>query len=164
MLSSAAHSVNGFLRLQLHKISGFHRGRDPVWFSALRHGVSSSAEFHWRSGRKVCSFFLFSWTDIFYLLIVSVESYCCALSHSVTHTHTRWDSSGRGIGPSQRPLPDNTQHLQETDIHAPGGIRTRNPSKRAAADLRLRPLGHRDRRRYVPSKCLQNSTRLQGVF
>jgi hypothetical protein len=27
-----------------------------------------------------------------------------------------------------------TQHSQETDIHAPGGIRTRNPSKRAAAD------------------------------
>jgi hypothetical protein len=34
--------------------------------------------------------------------------------------------------PSQRPLPDNTQHSQETDIHAPGGIRTHNPSKRAA--------------------------------
>jgi len=30
-----------------------------------------------------------------------------------------------------RPIPDNTQHLQETDIHAPGEIRTRNPNKRA---------------------------------
>ena len=28
------------------------------------------------------------------------------------------------------------------DIHASGGIRTRNPSKRAAADPPLRPLGH----------------------
>jgi len=27
---------------------------------------------------------------------------------------------------------DNTQHSQETDVHAAGGIRTRNPSKRAA--------------------------------
>jgi hypothetical protein len=27
-------------------------------------------------------------------------------------------------GPGQRPLPDNTQHSQQTDIHAPGGIRT----------------------------------------
>jgi len=41
------------------------------------------------------------------------------------------------------PLPDNTQHLQETDIHAPGGIRTRKPS--AAAYPRLRPHGHWDR-------------------
>ena len=26
-------------------------------------------------------------------------------------------------------LPDNTQHTQETDIHAAGGVRTRNPNK-----------------------------------
>ena len=38
------------------------------------------------------------------------------------------------------------QHSQETDTHAPGGIRTRNPSKQAAADLHLRPRGHWDRR------------------
>jgi len=25
------------------------------------------------------------------------------------------------ISPSQRPLPDNTQHSQQTNIHAPGG-------------------------------------------
>ena len=31
-----------------------------------------------------------------------------------------------------------------TDIHAKGGIRTRNPSKWAAADPRLRPRGHWD--------------------
>jgi hypothetical protein len=37
------------------------------------------------------------------------------------------------ISPTQRPLPDNTQHPQETDSHAPGRIRTRNPSKLAAA-------------------------------
>jgi len=35
-------------------------------------------------------------------------------------------------------LSDNTQHSQETVIHAPGGIRTPNPSKRGAAYLRLR--------------------------
>ena len=32
---------------------------------------------------------------------------------------------------------DNTQHWKETDIHAPGGIRDHNPSKRAAAGPRL---------------------------
>ena len=42
-------------------------------------------------------------------------------------------------------LPDNTQHSQHTNIHAPGGIRTHNPSRRTAADLRLRPRGHWDR-------------------
>ena len=48
----------------------------------------------------------------------------------------------RVIRPSQRPLPDNTQQSQETDIHSPDWIRTRNPSKRAAANSRLRPHGH----------------------
>ena len=46
--------------------------------------------------------------------------------HTQTH-HARWDSSGRVIGPSQRPLPDNILPSQETHIHDNGGIRTRNP-------------------------------------
>jgi hypothetical protein len=46
---------------------------------------------------------------------------------------------------SQRPLSDKTQHSQETGIHAPGGIRAHNPSKRAAADPRLRPRSNWDR-------------------
>ena len=45
--------------------------------------------------------------------------------------------------PSQRPLPDNTQQSQETDILAPGGIRTRNPSNRAAAQPCLRSANRR---------------------
>ena len=32
------------------------------------------------------------------------------------------------ISLTQFPLPDNTQHSQETDIHSPGGIRIRNPA------------------------------------
>jgi hypothetical protein len=35
--------------------------------------------------------------------------------------------------------------LTKTNIHAPGGIRTHNPSMRAAADPQLRPRGHWDR-------------------
>ena len=42
----------------------------------------------------------------------------------------------------RRTLPHNTQHSQQTDIHDPGGIRNHNLSRRAAADLRLRPRGH----------------------
>ena len=49
------------------------------------------------------------------------------------------------ISPSQRPLPDNTQPSQQTNIHAPSGIRTHDLSRRAAVDLRLRPCGHWDR-------------------
>ena len=49
------------------------------------------------------------------------------------------------ISVSQGPLPDNTQHSTQTGIHAPGGIRTHNISRRAAVDLRLRPRGHWDR-------------------
>ena len=39
----------------------------------------------------------------------------------------------------------NTQHPQQTNIYAPGGIRTHDLGRRAAADLRLRPRGHWDR-------------------
>ena len=35
-----------------------------------------------------------------------------------------------------------TQHSQQTNVHVPGGIRNHNPSRRATADLRLRPRGH----------------------
>jgi hypothetical protein len=51
-------------------------------------------------------------------------------SQSVAHT-AFGNSSGRVISPTHRPIPS-TQYSQETDIHAPGGIRTHNPSKRAA--------------------------------
>ena len=63
-------------------------------------------------------------------------------THTHTHTHTYTNSVGllwKGISPSRRPVPCNTQHAQQTDINAPGGIRTRNPSKRAVADPRIRP-------------------------
>ena len=39
-----------------------------------------------------------------------------------------------GDWPIERTPPDNTQHLQDTHILVSGGIRTCNPSKRAAAD------------------------------
>jgi hypothetical protein len=42
-------------------------------------------------------------------------------------------------------LPVNTHSSQQADIHSPGGIRTPNPSKRAAAEPLVTPRGHRDR-------------------
>ena len=69
-------------------------------------------------------------------------------SHTTTH-HSRYDSSRRVISSSQRLLPDNTQHSQQTSIRIPGGIRAHNLSRRAAVDLRLRPHGHWDRHRIL---------------
>jgi len=54
--------------------------------------------------------------------------------HTTTH-HSRWDPSGRVISSSQRLLPGNTQHSQQTSIHPAVEIRTHNSSRRAAADL-----------------------------
>ena len=76
------------------------------------------------------------------LLILEVSK-----SHTTTH-HSLYDSSGRVISASQRPLPDKTQHSQQKNIHAPGGIRTHDISRRAAVGLRLRPRGYWDRHRY----------------
>jgi len=36
-------------------------------------------------------------------------------SHTTTH-HSQQDSSGRVVSASQRPLPDNTQHSQQTSM------------------------------------------------
>ena len=59
--------------------------------------------------------------------------------------HSRQESSGRVISSSQKTLPDNTQHSQQTDINASGEIRTHVLSRREAADPSLRPRGHWDR-------------------
>ena len=46
-----------------------------------------------------------------------------------------------------------------TNIHAPGGIQTRNPSKRSPADTRFRPLGHWEWQ-VVNSACLSRHKRV----
>jgi hypothetical protein len=50
------------------------------------------------------------------------------------------------VRPSQRPLTaqENTTYRHETNIRAPNGIRTRDPSNQAAEDLHLRPRAHWD--------------------
>jgi hypothetical protein len=43
----------------------------------------------------------------------------------ITHTtrHSRQDSFGQVISSPQRPLPDKTQHSQQSNIHAPVGVK-----------------------------------------
>ena len=96
---------------------------------------------------RIQIFFCLPWRDSAYF----ARAYPLSQLHDHTQTHhTRQDSSGRVISPKHRPQPDNTQHSQETDIHALGGIRTRNSNTREAAYLRLRPRGHWDRLQTCP--------------
>jgi hypothetical protein len=66
--------------------------------------------------------------------------------HSQVH-HTRYDSPGGVVNPTDEPLPENAQQSQETDIHAPGGIRTRHPSQ--ASGRRPHALNREDRRQVI---------------
>ena len=56
--------------------------------------------------------------------------------HTTTQ-HSRQDSSGRVISSTQRPLPDNTQHSQQTNIHSPG--RDSNPQSQQASGRKPTP-------------------------
>jgi hypothetical protein len=69
------------------------------------------------------------------------------LTHTHTHTHTQ--SVGLLWTSDQSDAETSTwQHTALTiDIHAPTGIPTHNCSKRTAADPRLRPYGHLNRRK-----------------
>jgi hypothetical protein len=109
-------------------------------------------------------------TVTFYTQIVSVifEPHCIIILAFTTHLRvlaysflTLHDHTKGRTTVGRTPLEEwsarrrdlyltHTQHSQHTNIHALGGIRTRNPSRRATADPRLRPLGHWDRlsRRY----------------
>ena len=71
-------------------------------------------------------------TNVIYIYIYIYVYGAPILNVSRSHTttqHSRQDSFGRVISSSQRPLPDNTRHSQQTNIHAPGGIRTHDFSR-----------------------------------
>jgi len=71
--------------------------------------------------------------------------YSRGLTIKLRHTTLGGAPFGRMINQTQRPLPANMQHSLEKDFYSSDRIRTRNPSKRAAADPITRPRGHRDR-------------------
>jgi hypothetical protein len=74
-----------------------------------------------------------------------------SLSGFLDHTHTIRHTVGL-LWTSDQPVAETAtytgQHnieAQKTNIHAPSGIRTRDPSNQAAADLCLRSRGHWNR-------------------
>jgi hypothetical protein len=88
--------------------------------------------------------------NLFLLLLDSGcrPPHCWGLESTLSQTlHNLQVSSGRVSYPSQSFIPNNTQQTQETDIHASGGIRTRNPSKQAGVGPHLLLRGYRDRRK-----------------
>jgi hypothetical protein len=65
--------------------------------------------------------------DIFFSMALRPNSGHYFLIHEVSRSHTtthntRYDSYGRVTSSSQRLLPDNTQHSEQTNIHTPAGF------------------------------------------
>jgi hypothetical protein len=69
------------------------------------------------------------------------------------HTQRR-TTVGKLLCPSDQLVADastwqQTQNSQQKNVHTSGGVRTHNLSRRAAADLRLKPPGHWDRHIHI---------------
>jgi hypothetical protein len=118
--------------------------------------------FNWYSERKLLNSLFVCFLYVCLFVLAQQPTVCQGLlihevsrSYPTTH-HSRLVSSGRVISPSQRPLPNNTQRSQKTDIHAPGGIRTHILNRRVAAELNFRPRGHCER--LLNSLATQNRT------
>ena len=65
-------------------------------------------------------------------------------AHYTQKHHTWYESSARVISPRQRLVPNNTQHLQETNTPSSRLYLPDSPSKWAAACPRLTPRDHWD--------------------
>ena len=74
------------------------------------------------------------------LLIIETSS-----SHSDTPQLV--GPSGRGIGPTQRPVPDNTQHTQATAIYPPRWDSNPQSQQASGPDPCHRPRSDRDRQK-----------------
>jgi hypothetical protein len=92
-----------------------------------------------------------------HLFTVGVEGFLLSLDHTQTHT----PQSVGLLWTRDRPVAETCtwqhKHSQETNIHAPGGVGTHDPSKRSAADRRLyiaRPLGSSENRNNRRKTCL----------
>jgi hypothetical protein len=99
--------------------------------SLITHGTNIKYMKHWLNDRHAGTHFFPTWR-------ISPQwardsSLSGLQDHTQTH-HTRQTPLWTSLGPTQRPLPENTQRSQEANIHVLGGVRTHNASKRAVAD------------------------------
>jgi hypothetical protein len=112
--------------------------------------------------------FIYSFILIYFLWLCSpARAMASSFTRFLKHTQRRTTVGKSPLGPvissSQRPLHDNTRHTQQTNIHAPGGIRTNHCSRRAAVDLRHKPRGHWDRHTSANSSCNQQAKTVRGL-
>jgi hypothetical protein len=87
------------------------------------------------------------------------EDFTITLTHTHTHTHTTLGRTPLDEWSARRRDPFLTTHTRQ-DIHAPGGTRTRHPSKRVAADRCLKSPDHWDQR----SRFLQRLIMLLAIL
>jgi hypothetical protein len=66
-------------------------------------------------------------------------------SHTIRHTHTPGRTPPNEWSAHRRDRYIRSNKKRETNVNTTIGIQTRDPSNQAAEDLRLRPLGYRDR-------------------
>jgi hypothetical protein len=84
-----------------------------------------------------------------YVFTVGVEVFfVMSLDYAQTHATVGKTPLDEGSA-LRRDLYLTTQTLYKTNIHAPGGIRIHDPSKRSTADQRRRPRGRGDRLVYT---------------
>jgi hypothetical protein len=92
------------------------------------------------SGLQIKHHIIYSFrsSSLFYLLVHSRRrGFLFSLDHTQKHTTVGMTPLDGGSA-CRRDLYRTTQTLYKTNIHAPGGIPTHDPSKRSVADLRLR--------------------------
>jgi hypothetical protein len=68
------------------------------------------------------------------------------ITHSTRHTVGLLSTSDQPVSEASTYTEQHNIRTQERNIHSPSGIQTRDSSKQAAAELRIRPCGHWDRR------------------
>jgi len=111
--------------------------------SFRQSGVSCSVKFHYNSPFVIYIYILFS--PVSQQPLVGQDLLIIEASRSHSDTPHSVGLLWKSDRPAAGSLPDNALHLQQTGIHAPCGIRTRNPGKRVAAHPRLTLRCHWDR-------------------
>jgi len=138
---------------------GSNFGPKPVLATAVLHGISRSRQKDTRllSGVGHDRFLPIHspatdalWSEVLVFFFTMAQRrqwppHCRGFMITLRHT-TRWDSSGRVIRRTQRPLPDNTEYSQQTGIRAPRRDSNHNHRERAVIDPCLKRRSHWDRR------------------
>jgi hypothetical protein len=96
-----------------------------------------------RHANRIFLSFSLSYSDILFLFIVVLEGHCCIWSHSMTHT--RQDSSGRRIGPSQKPVSNNTNVDNRQTAMSLGEFETAISAFERPRTYDITPRNHRHR-------------------